>query len=93
MFIPVSWLLTADLPQLFHNSRSICQDEAVAAQGESCMASCLLLNDGLKNFAIMLGRELRQINKKDNVRPHLFRKRYLLVATTQEKKTIIKNVF
>ncbi|EER3122258.1 TPA: hypothetical protein ACH53O_005037 [Escherichia coli] len=33
MFIPVSWLLTADLSQLFHNSRSICQEEAVAAQG------------------------------------------------------------
>ncbi|WP_213060156.1 hypothetical protein, partial [Escherichia coli] len=32
MFIPVSWLLTADLSQLFHNSRSICQEEAVAAQ-------------------------------------------------------------
>ncbi len=58
------------------------------------MASCWLLRDGLKNFAIMLARELRQIKKKDNVRPHLFRKRYLLVATTQEKKTIIiKNVF
>ena len=39
-FIPVSWLLTADLSQLFHNSRSICQEEAVAAQGESCMAFC-----------------------------------------------------